>query len=197
MAVNSPHKIALKNQIREAYGKVVYTYTTHLKKMNQIDNENRRIKYLQIALSAFSASGFVGSRFVIQDVLILLSGLSSFALLALNLFYKNFNLVEESNQHRVASDCLWLIREQYVSLLTDFDSLSEDDIVKKRDSLQEDTFQIYCKSPKTDEKSYRAAQNALKNEEEQCFTEEEIDKMLPKHLWIDKANFQESSMKNE
>lgn len=54
MATNSPHKEALKTQLREAYGRIVYTYTTHLKKMNRLDKNNRHIKHTQILLSAIS-----------------------------------------------------------------------------------------------------------------------------------------------
>ena len=37
-------------------------------------------------------------------------------------------------------------------------------------------------SPRTDAKSYTAAQKALKTEEEQSFSEEEIDIMLPNSI---------------
>ena len=184
MAASSPHKEALRTQIREAYGRIVYTYTTHLKKMNRLDKNNRQIKYVQILLSAISTGGFLGSIISNKFYLTCIGGIFSAALLFLNLYFKDFNLAEESKQHRIASDNLWLIREQYISLLTDLEVLSEDDIVKKRDELQKLTFEVYNKSPKTDAKSYSVAQKALKTEEEQFFTPEEIDKMLPAHLRI-------------
>ena len=186
MAVSSPHKEVLRTQIREALGRIVYTYTTHLKKMNRLDKNNQLIKYAQIALSAISTSGFVGSMITNKFCLTCVGGISSTVLLFLNLYFKNFDLVEESRQHRIASDNMWLIREQYISLLTDFDVLSDDNIIVKRDELQKLTFDVYCKSPKTDAKSYSDAQKALKTEEEQFFTPEEIDKMLPVHLRIGK-----------
>ena len=40
----------------------------------------------------------------------------------------------------------------------------------------------YCAAPLTDGKSYAAAQAALKTNEEQFFTQEELNKMLPAHL---------------
>lgn len=186
MAASSPHKEALRTQIREAYGRIVYTYTTHLKKMNRLDNTNRRIKYAQILLSAISTGGFLGSIITNEFFLTCIGGIFSTALLFLNLYFKDFNLAEESKQHRIASDNLWLIREQYISLLTDLEVLSENDIVTKRDELQKLTFAVYNKSPKTDAESYSDAQNALKNEEEQFFAPAEIDKMLPAHLRIEK-----------
>ena len=48
--------------------------------------------------------------------------------------------------------------------------------------LQERTSEVYSNSPRTDAKSYTAAQKALKTEEEQSFSEEEIDIMLPNSI---------------
>lgn len=186
MAASSPHKEALRTQIREAYGRIVYTYTTHLKKMNRLDKYNRRIKNAQIGLSVISTGGILASMVTNPFFLSLIGGISSTLLLFLNLYFKNFNLAEESRQHRIASDNIWLIREQYISLLTDLDVLSEEDIMGKREELQKQSFKVYNNAPKTDAKSYFDAQKALKTEEEQFFTPEEIDKMLPVHLRIGK-----------
>lgn len=43
MDQNSQHKDALQIQIREAYGRIVYTYTTHLKMMNRLLLKNKRV----------------------------------------------------------------------------------------------------------------------------------------------------------
>lgn len=131
MEQNSPHKQALLVQMREAYGRVVYTYTSHLKMMNRLTRKNQIIKYIQIALSAISTGGFIGAIITNETVLTFIGGIFSTALLAINLFFKDFNLLAEINQHRTASDELWLIRENYISLLTDFELLCETEIMKK------------------------------------------------------------------
>lgn len=182
MEQNSHHRNCLLVQLKEAYGKVVYTYTTHLKMMNHLVKKNSLIKYTQIILSAISTGGFLGSIITNEIVLTCIGGLFSTALLALNLFFKDFNLLEEIKQHRSAADNLWMVREDYISLLTDFSILSEAEIIEKRDKLQSRVFEIYKMAPKTDRKSYTEAQNVLKSEEEQFFSPEEIDKMLPSHL---------------
>ena len=79
-------------------------------------------------------------------------------------------------------DLLWKIREEYVSLLTDFEVLNMDEIMEKRDELQNRTAEVYSNSPRTDSKSYKEAQKALKTEEEQTFSEKEIDVMLPNSI---------------
>ena len=186
MVASSQHREALVTQLREAYGRLVYTYTTHLKMAARLASRNRQIKCAQIILSAISTGGFLGSIIANEIVLTYIGGIFSTILLALNLFVKDFNLAEDIKKHCAASDNLWLIREQYISLLTDFWVLSEDEIVCKRDELQKQTFEVYKLVPKTDAKSYTAAQKALKSDEEQYFTSVEIDKLLPAHLRIKK-----------
>ncbi|MDL2275881.1 SLATT domain-containing protein [Desulfosarcina sp. OttesenSCG-928-G10] len=182
MNESSHFKNSLVIQIREAYGRIVYTYTTHLKLMNRLARKNNAIKIWQIILSAISTGGFIGSMITSEFILTCVGGVFSTVLLAMNLFFKDFNLLDEAKQHRTAADELWLIREKYISLLTDACVLNVEDIVLRRDELQNETYNLYKQSPKTDAKSYTAAQKALKKDEEQFFTEEEVDKLLPPHL---------------
>ena len=182
MERNSPHKESLKTQIREAYGRVTYTYTSQLQMMNRLTKKYKNTKLFQIALSAVSTGGFVSAVITNEPALSIVGGLFSTLLLAVNLYIKDFDLFDEIKQHRAASDSLWLIRERYISLLTDLPILAEDEIIHRRDDLQSRTHEIYEQSPKTDVKSYTDAQRALKNEEEQFFTSKELDMMLPSHL---------------
>ena len=110
------------------------------------------------------------------------AGIVSTILLALNLFFKEFDLAGDISSHRATAHELWIIREQYISLLTDFSVLSEDIIMERRDKLQESTAKVYTTARPTDHRSYLAAQKALKEDEEQFFDTEEIDQMLPEHL---------------
>ena len=61
MEHNESHKRDLKVQIREAFGRVVYTYTTHLKQAEFLVKKNKRIRIWQIFLSAISTGGFLGA----------------------------------------------------------------------------------------------------------------------------------------
>lgn len=178
------HRENLCVQLREAFGRIVFSYTTHLKKMNHLHAKDEKIKILQICLSAISTGGFLGAIITNQQSFTVVGGLFSTALLALNLFLKNYNLLEEIKQHQNTAIDLWMVREDYISLLTDFPTLSTKDLASKRDDLQKKTYEIYKSSPLTDKESYREAQKALKSEEEQFFTPEEIDKILPSHLRV-------------
>ena len=184
MERNSPDSqgYKLESQIREAYGRVTYTQTCHDKFINRVVALNNKIKIWQIILSAITTSGCVVAIFSDNNIASILGALMSLALLILNTYTKNFKLIESAQEHKVASDLLWKIREEYVSLLTDFELLEVDAIREKRDELQERTFNVYSNSPRTDAESYSAARKALKIEEEQTFSEKEIDDILPNSL---------------
>ena len=172
----------LESQIREAYGRVTYSQTGHDKFIKRTVKLEDRIKVAQIVLSAITTSGFVVAIFSDDNNASILGAIVSLALLILNTYIKNFDLSGIAQEHKKASDLLWKIREEYVSLLTDFEMLDANAIRNKRDELQERTSEVYSNSPITDAKSYTAAQKALKTEEEQTFSEEEIDIMLPNSI---------------
>lgn len=186
MKNETEHRKKLYIQIRESYGRIVYSYTTHLKRSNHLHTNDQCIRVSQIVLSAISTGGFLGAIVSIsnQQIFTVIGGLFSTVLLALNLYSKNYSLLEEIKRHQNTAIDLWKIREDYISLLTDFQSLPIETIISKRDALQNTAYEIYKSSPLTDRKSYIETQKALKFEEEQFFTHEEIDKILPTHLRI-------------
>lgn len=169
----------LKNQIKEAYGKVTYTYTAHHKLADRLEKKNRYIENTQIALTAFSACGFFALTVTNKIALAWLSGISSVLSLFLSIYTKEYKIQNEINQHRNAANALWDIRESYVSLLTDYEILENDGMRHQRDVLCKKVSEVNNNYPATDSKSYRAAQKALKKDEEQTFKEGEVDSILP------------------
>lgn len=176
------HKDALYNTLEDAYGKVVYTYTTQIIHASRLKKRNTALKWLQIILSAVSTGGFLGSVITNQTVLIWLGGLCSTALLVLTAYFKDSEFSNIYMRHHVTSNDLWFVREEYVALLTDFPILPIDEVIKKRDELREKTSKIYKNAPITDAKSYALAQKAIKNNESQFFSREELNQMLPDKL---------------
>ena len=176
------HKDALYSTLEDAYGKVVYTYTTHIIHASRLKKRNTALKWLQIILSAVSTGGFLGSVITNQIVLIWLGGLCSTALLVLTAYFKDSEFSNIYMRHLVTSNDLWFVREEYVALLTDFPTLPIDEVIKKRDKLREKTSKIYKNAPITDVKSYALAQKAIKNNESQFFSREELNQMLPDKL---------------
>ncbi len=177
----------LESQIREAYGRIVYTFTCHNKIVHRLLKKNNRIKVWQIILSALTTGSFLATIINDEVIIAVLGAIFSIILLILNAYVKNFDLIEIAQSHQKAADELWVIREDYVSLLIEFESLEREEIIKRRNNLQERTAEVYSQSPRTDAKSYKEAQQALKTEEEQTFSEKEIDVMLPNSIRREKT----------
>lgn len=184
MERNSPNSqgYKLESQIREAYGRIVYTQTCHEKLANNLLKKNNRLKIEQIILSALTTGSSLTTIITYKKICVVIVSILSLVLLILNVYIKNFNLVQVANEHKKTANLLWKIREEYVSLLTDFEILDSQVIMDKRNELQDRTFEIYSNLLSTDSKSYKQAQKALKVDEEQTFSEKEIDLMLPNSI---------------
>ena len=172
----------LLSQIKNAYGKVVYSYTTHWKQQNIYANHSKNIKIAEIALSSISTTGLIS--FLISDQwwLALTGTILSAIALALTLYTKDAKYEDLIASHRVSADNLWFLREKYISLMTDFEAIETSEIIKRRDELEKCSSRIYKVAMPTTPKAYAEAQKALKQEEEQFFSESELDLMLPPHL---------------
>ena len=172
----------LLSQIKNAYGKVVYSYTTHWKQQNIYVNRSKKLKITEIVLSSISTTGLVSFLISNQWWIALIGTIFSAISLALTLYTKDERYEEAIASHRVSADDLWLLREKYISLMTDFESLEISEIVRKRDDFEKSLSKIYKAAMPTTPKAYAEAQKALKNEGEQFFSESELDLMLPPHL---------------
>ncbi len=176
------HDSALYSQLEDSYGKINYSYTTQVIKASGLKKQDNILKWLQMILSALSTGGFISSLITNNTVSVWVSGLCSTMLLVLTAYFKDNNLSFTYQKHLDTSNKLWLIREQYLSLLTDFDTLSREEVTERRNTLQEKAAKIYEEAPLTDDKSYSLAQKALKNNESQFFSREELNLMLPENL---------------
>ena len=183
MEQNSQVEI-LEHQIREIYGRVVWTHKTQEKCADIIWKRHMRIKIVQIALSALTTTGILVAIFGENEIVGIISAILSALLFGLNTYTKDYDLGEISQKHSSAASELWNIRENYLSLLTDINAekLSIEQIRNKRDALQEDLFNTYKGAPRTISSAYKKATKGLKTNEEMTFSVDEIDMLLPKNL---------------
>lgn len=168
-------KAILEGQLRECFGRVVYSHKTHEKCADILLARLSTIKLWQIILSAVFGAGKTGA---IVGILV------STILLVLNAYTKDYDLGELSQKHRQAAADLWIIREKYLSLITDLrmGAKSIEILQNERDVLLEELYSVYSGAPSTTYQAYKKAQEALKQLEDMTFSDEEIDAFLPKEL---------------
>lgn len=174
----------LEGQLRECYGRVVYSHKTHEKCSDILLTRLSTIKLWQIILSALTTGGFISTFLGADEIGAGIGVVISTLLLILNAYTKNYDLGELAQKHKQAANEIWFLREKYLSLLTDL-AMGEKPIEQlqiERDTLLESLHSVYSGSPSTTFEAYKKAQDALQTREDMTFSDEEIDAFLPKEL---------------
>lgn len=181
---SSESRQVLEGQLRECFGRVVYSHKTHEKCADILLKRLSRMKLSLIVLSAFTTVGCISQIFGLGRIGAIFASLISAILLGLTLYMKDYNLVELVQKHKHAANNIWLIREKYQSLITDIaiGEKSSEIIQHERDDLMDDLHLVYSSAPSTTSKAYKKAQQALKYSEDMTFSDAEIDAFLPKEL---------------
>jgi hypothetical protein len=182
---DTPHsRRVLEGQLRECYGRVVYSHKTHEKCADILIQRQGAIKITQIVLSALTASGFILTIVTSEKIVAVIGAVISALLLALSAYTKDYDLGALAQQHKQAAGAIWLIREKYLSLIVDLAMGQKplEAIQKQRDELSLQLHAVYEGSPSTTFSAYRKAQKALKTQEDMTFSSEELDKLLPPAL---------------
>jgi hypothetical protein len=179
-------------QVRESFGRVVYSHKTREKQADICFTKHRWQQGVLIALTAVSSGTFLVAVVGLFGDSALTSLVTSFiALLVtwISLGAKNFRFADESDAHRGVASQLWDIRESYISLISDLMSggISDEQARTRRDELQEATRGAYADSPRTTSKAYTRAQEGLKHNEEMTFSGNEIDLFLPEALRLSRG----------
>lgn len=176
-------------QLRESYGRIIYTHKTHEKMADIYQQKDVRIKKWQLILSVVVTSGIVaaiGTEFCGNSNIWIkiISAVVSFALALLTAIVRNSNYAQLVQQHREVAATIWLYREKYFCVLSDYMAglITEQDVLKRRDKLNEDLFVIYKNAPRTSSKAYEEARKALKLKEEMTFSDNEINAFLPEGM---------------
>lgn len=174
----------LEGQMRECYGRVVYSHKTHEKCADILLSRLSAIKLWQIILSAVTTGGFIAAVFGAGKVGAAVGMVVSTALLVLNAYTKNYDLGELSQKHKQAANDLWIVREKYLSLLVDLRIKEKplESLQKRRDELVEQLHSVYSGAPSNTFQAYKRAQDALKKFEDMTFSDAEIDAFLPQEL---------------
>lgn len=175
------YRTTLKQKLVESAAKVVYTYTAHWKIVDRLKYRYCTIKIAQVIFTGIASCGLLSILLGSYPCFSIIGGVFAFLSLSVNLYSLHFNLPDKIKQHTDAANELWLIRESYMALITDFDVMDDEKIRNERDKLTKMINQVNVTYPNTDKQSYTEAQVALKQDEEQTFSEGEAEKLLNLH----------------
>ena len=105
----------------------------------------------------------------------------------MSIFQLSFNPEEKAYKYKQTANQLWQIREKYTCLIADVmnGKIKDEDVQSKRDELLKELDLVYKNSLPTSPRAYSKASVALKEQEEFTFSNPEINKFLPKDLWLE------------
>lgn len=178
-------RYVLESQIRECFGRCVYTHKTHEQMADLFSDRLWWTKWTQIVLSALTTGGAIGTLFDRSNLLYpYATATLSIATLIVNSYAKDLNPGASAQKHRETASDIWNVREAYLSLLADTrdEKITPDALRKRRDELQAQLYKIYRSAPHTNGKAYGRAQDRLQNKEDLTFSDAEIDHFLPTSL---------------
>lgn len=134
-------------------------------------------------LSAATASSLLFAIFGAKPTGTLVGAILSAILLGFTLYFKEASLAEQGQPHPEVGAKLWGLEKRCSACWLTFKMVGLwTRYGRERDRLNAALEGIYQAGPRTNAKAYAAAQKALKEAEELFFTDEELNKMLPKQL---------------
>lgn len=188
----------LLEQVREIYGRVVYTHKTQEKEADRWHNWDMGQRWALVGLTVLGSAtfltallgAFVGERWsglVTSFVALLVSGASLAA--------KELKFGQRTEAHRDCAAQLWNLRESYLSLIADLMSgaMDLDQGRTRRDELQQQSAEVLAAAPRTTMTAYDRAREALQNNEELTFSSVEIDRLLPEALRLNEPEPDETA----
>jgi|SRR5699024_157635 len=174
-------------QVRESFGRVVYSHKTHEKQADICFAKHRIREGVLIVLTAASSGTFLAAlvgALVTPAETNLITSFIALLVTAISLSTKKFKYAEEAEAHRDTASALWNVRESYISLISDLMAMATSDLEahERRNQLQFEAHEAYATAPRTSHHAYKKASTGLKKNEELTFTSGEIDLFLPEEL---------------
>ena len=172
------------DNLKEAYGRLVYTHKTYEKAADMEDYKQRIVLWTNLFLIILSALGIVITGYIANPLVSFASPLITVFTFGFVTYQLTFRPDERARSYRVTARDLRDLRDRYINLLIDIKCkrLSDNQIVDRRDHLGEALAIIYKYALPTNAKAYKKAQKALQIDEEFSFSDNEVDVFLPKNL---------------
>lgn len=116
-AVETERDEYLLAQVREVFGRVVYSHKTHEKQADLCFRKHRGQQAALVIFTSASAGTFLAAllgNFVSPQIASLVTSFIALIVTALTLATKSFKFGEESEAHRGVASRLWDVRESYL-----------------------------------------------------------------------------------
>lgn len=181
---------ALEDTVRNAFAGVVWSHKTQEKQADMLASRYRWMQTANLIASAITSAGIIA--IIKQECLVLdiLAAFFSFVSIFLTAYITTFDLQNLITAHKAVASKLIAVRDNYKALILEIklEKTSVDELMVKFNELRRQTDEIYSSAPNTTRRALKMANVALKIDEDNTFSDEEIDRYLPRALRKGKTN---------
>lgn len=160
---------------------VVWTHKIQEKQADIYLERFNRLEFFRLSSSAITMSGIFAVIFIDKFWLKIVTAIISVMSLFINSYYKTYDLKGLQKQHKKSALDLLELREEFISVLCDIklNKYDENSLLNKRDELSRKQMCIYKGSLDTSSDAYGRTHKALKEQNDNTYSDDEIDSFLP------------------
>lgn len=174
----------LEDTIRQDYASVVWSHKIQEKQSDIYKSQFKAMETIRIILAALTSGGIITTIFFDELWIKIISSVLSVATAFINSYFKSFDIQNMVLRHKSAANALWRIREELLILLTRTkqQSATIDVLGTEHANIIKRLGDIYADSPSTTNRAVSKAAKALNCSKDLTFSDDEIDKFLPRSL---------------
>ncbi len=175
----------LESVIRQTFASVVWTHKIQEKQGDIKEKHFRGMETVNIFCASLTSTGVLSIAFGQDQAWIkVATALLSFVTVFFGAYFKSFKMQDNIAKHRVTAAKLVAIRNDLVALIADTRLGKEDPdtIQNEYKRLLSKLHSVYSEAPATTEKAVKLAEEALVVKQDYTFSDEEINRFLPREL---------------
>ncbi len=174
----------LEGTVRNTYASVVWSHKIQEKQADIYSAQYNRMEIAKIISASLTSVGIVSLIFTDQFWLKLLSAFISFVSVFVSSFFKSFDLQSMISNHKNAANKLLSVRNDLCVLLLKIrlKGNTVPELLEQYENIESRLNDIYKEVPSTTDKAVKRARKALEINEDNTFSDLEIDEYLPTEL---------------
>lgn len=170
-------------EVRETYGRLVYTHKTQEKQAEWHTATGRRFRIWNVVVLAVTLGAALTAPLLDSKAAAWVGAVGALVAFVFAAVQLSFDPQKAAADHRLAAKTLLALRDDYARLIADAKSgVGLDRLRARRDELATRASLLHTLVPQTDNAAYQLARSALAGTEELTFTPIELDRMLPTAL---------------
>lgn len=176
--------LSLADHLRLTFGHIIYSHKTHTMTAQRHARWDRWLKAAEAVLLLATAVAAAVMGLTLNPSHAIVAATTATVGIFVLIVRLAFDFERTATAHRACSSRLWLMREEFRSVLSDLKdgAITIEAARARRDALMERLHRIYEYAPPLDREQYQSARQSLKSVSEATLSDEEIDRFLPPSL---------------